>query len=997
MARLIQVPLGATARYEFCRRLEQLPFGRGVLVLPNRNLIEDVKAKSSVRCMSIDFLAGRLLNCNGYENFRALNRRSQEIILQEIIEYLEENGSLKYFSGLAGKTGFVRAAASLVSQLSRSGVTETEISKIIASWGRAGSLGLKDCDIAQIYSLYRTYLRNNNWFDLEGKYRLARAVLQRKEAVIPFDCVCFSDFYSFDRLQLDFIMELDKRCDVKIGLLYEKNRDEVFGAVRSLCADMEKFCSAETMDVSAGTGDLRQFAENFGRRCAPVPSDGSLRLRSFDTREAEMRGTLAEIKELLLEGVPASGIAAAVRSFAEYSGLRALADEYGIPVSLPVSTPLSGQPLAEFCRLLLAAAADSRDGAENYMKMLMSETGRFVFDVDGEAAVELKRRKYFTSRRELQQECGLLWPESCGALKLADAFLEQLPPSAAVKEYAELLGQLLADMQIEKRAGELYKKGEISLEGLGQALKALQSVRSCLQSLVKDYKECSKEKEKIQLSAWQQLLQEAFDCTEITLAPGRTDGVLFTEAVNLVGLKPDYVFLMGLREGEFPCGSSENWIYSDAERSELTSMGIDMPVAAQSYAEDMYFFAGAAASCGRELTISWHEDDDAGASPYIAQVQRLFTDLKVEKMLAAVPCSPEELERLGAAAGEKWLEERMGRAALEASGADSLRRKQCRFTGWLEDEELCRLVRRAAGSSFSASALEVYAACPFRYLAERIWQQQDMGAKDELPGPADEGSLLHKVLAVFMGKHLQEKLTGYPLPQLEQELGRCFAGVCEDFVSDGQISSNVFWQAEQQRLLKLLLLWLRSEYQEQQQWQGYLPCAVEWDFSSRGGRQLDLQLDCGSRVSIRGSIDRLDSSGSRVFVTYYKRSESSVPSAKALKDGLDLQLPVYLLAAGKLYGVQPSGASYYVLKTGRRKSAKVFEDAGNPGLGRAKAEETWEEFELFAENLLKDYIDGIYHGRFAVQLMKECSEYCPVRDICRVKESSAAAGGEDNG
>lgn len=997
MARLIQVPLGTTARYEFCRILEKLPFGRGVLVLPNRNLIEDVKAKSGVCCMSIDFLANKLLNCNGYENFRALNRRSQEIIIRDIIEYLNENGSLRYFEKLAAKPGFVKAAASLVSQLSRSGVTEKEIVGIISNWGREGSQGQKDREIAQIYSLYRTYLRNNDWFDLEGKYRLARAILQREDAEIPFDCVCFSDFYNFDKLQLEFIEELAGHCDVQIGLLYEKNRDEVFGAVRSLCGDLEKFCTPEQMEQPGGSGDFRRFAGNFGRSCEPAPAEGGIRLRSYGSREEEMRGTLAEIKSLLLDGVRADEIAAAVRSFGEYSGLRDLADEYGVPVSLPETAPLGGQPLAEFCRLLLAAAADTRDGAENYLKLLLSETGRFLFAADSEAALNLGSRKYFTSRSELQRECGLLWPEPGEELQLADGFLEQLPARAAVQEYAGLLLQLLAGLQIERRAGELYREKSLGLGGLRQLLMSLQSIRSCLQGLVKDYSECKKDREKITLAQWQQLLQEAFDETELALAPGRADGVLFTEAVNLVGMKAGHVFLMGLREGEFPSGSSENWIYNDSERGELTSMGIDMPVTAQSYAEDMYFFAGAAASFTERLTISWHEDDDAGASPYIDLVQRLFTDLKPEKGALTEPSSPEEMERLGAAAGTDWLRERLGEEALEAAGTDGLRRQPCRFTGLLEDERLCGAVRRAAGSSFSASALEIYAACPFRYLAERVWQQQDMADKGELPGPADEGSLLHKTLAVFMGNHLQEKLTAYPMAELEQELELCFDDVCAGFTAAGQISDSVFWRAERERLLKLLLLWLRSEYGEQQQWAGYLPCAVEWDFSSRNGRQLGLELDGGEKVGIRGSIDRLDSSGSRVFVTDYKRSESSAPSPKALKEGLDLQLPVYLLAACRLYGMRPSGASYYVLKTGRRKSAKIFEATGNPCLGRAKAEEAWEDFEKFAEELLKNYIEGIYHGRFAVQMMKECSEYCPVRDICRVQESSAEAGGEDNG
>ena len=75
-----------------------------------------------------------------------------------------------------------------------------------------------------------------------------------------------------------------------------------------------------------------------------------------------------------------------------------------------------------------------------------------------------------------------------------------------------------------------------------------------------------------------------------------------------------HVYIMGLREGEFPRNKNENWIYSDWERTYLSSIGIELDNTATSYAEDKFFFAAVATMATESLTLSWYSDDVAGAS-----------------------------------------------------------------------------------------------------------------------------------------------------------------------------------------------------------------------------------------------------------------------------------------------------------------------------------------------------------------------------------------------
>jgi ATP-dependent helicase/DNAse subunit B len=178
MAKLYCVPLGHSPRSLFYDKLQSVGYDKGVLVLPSRNLMLQAQREANIRTIDIDFLANTILNDNGYLGLKPLNRRSQELIIKDLVKHLAKRNKLDYFAVLAEKKGFIKALTSLVSQLSRNGVTEAQINEAFENWDRKGNLGLKDDEIKQLYAMYRLYLKSNNWVDLEGKYRLAIRVLQ---------------------------------------------------------------------------------------------------------------------------------------------------------------------------------------------------------------------------------------------------------------------------------------------------------------------------------------------------------------------------------------------------------------------------------------------------------------------------------------------------------------------------------------------------------------------------------------------------------------------------------------------------------------------------------------------------------------------------------------------------------------------------------------------------------------------------------------------------
>ena len=138
MTRLVCTPLGSSARDSFCTELEHLDYGEGVLILPNGLLMDDVQKKSRVQCFGLDTLASRIINLNGDINLTLINRRSQELIVEEMLKDIFGEENMDYFGTLVNKVGFIKAMTSLIGQLSRSGATQEEISTALRYWHAVG-------------------------------------------------------------------------------------------------------------------------------------------------------------------------------------------------------------------------------------------------------------------------------------------------------------------------------------------------------------------------------------------------------------------------------------------------------------------------------------------------------------------------------------------------------------------------------------------------------------------------------------------------------------------------------------------------------------------------------------------------------------------------------------------------------------------------------------------------------------------------------------------
>ena len=253
---------------------------------------------------------------------------------------------------------------------------------------------------------------------------------------------------------------------------------------------------------------------------------------------------------------------------------------------------------------------------------------------------------------------------------------------------------------------------------------------------------------------------------------------------------------------------------------------------------------------------------------------------------------------------------------------------------------------------------------------------------DEDINAADEGSLMHAAAAQFIGLYLNKSLAEYPLETLCEEMRRIFDALSREYEQSGKLKDTIFLTYQKENILKRLLKFVKAEYNYAKVWYGYKPLNVEMSFGPGTLLPLSLSDENGAVYNFKGRIDRVDADGERIFVTDYKRSK--IPDPKDMKEGLDLQMPLYLLAAEQLTKDKTVlGGDYFSFKSSERDKGIVFDAKNKPPFFTAKSVGEWDSFVEETKQFITGYIKAMRSGNFKPSAKRKCSEYCPAREICR--------------
>jgi len=487
----------------------------------------------------------------------------------------------------------------------------------------------------------------------------------------------------------------------------------------------------------------------------------------------------------------------------------------------------------------------------------------------------------------------------------------------------------------------------------------------------------------VSFSYFCELLREYLDAPAPRGSRFGTGGPYVLSSMSARGLSYRVVVVPGLVEKQFPLHRRQDPILLDHEREGLNRQtGMDplrrLPPRGPGTDEERLLFRLAVGAASETVIVTYPRLDPATARPRVPSafvldvLERLsgrkqdYASLETSEHVLRVPLSrrfPASRDRAltrhefdgcsvlsAVATGDAT-----GIAYLLSDEGQLKRRVEMEETRWsspfftkydgaLSFPEALAAAAACSGYSFdaetpgraiSATALEEYATCPFRFLAHHVLGIEPPDEPEDALEftPLDRGSLYHDVLEKFMRRMLREDR----LPLDESSLDTLLR-MAADAVESGRWSLAGYEGARRLELrsLRLLLaLWLRAEQRTRSP---LLPSYFEVRFGGapRPGddptlsREEPLGFDAGEGVSIplAGRIDRIDATanGSRARVVDYKTGNPKNVS-KPLDRGRHLQLPVYLLAADELLadrGATTESAEYHFITNRPGARTKAF-------------------------------------------------------------------------
>ena len=316
--------------------------------------------------------------------------------------------------------------------------------------------------------------------------------------------------------------------------------------------------------------------------------------------------------------------------------------------------------------------------------------------------------------------------------------------------------------------------------------------------------------------------------------------------------------------------------------------------------------------------------------------------------------------------------------------------------------------RFSSQQTFSATELERYAGCPFRFLLERVLKLQPIEELALAVDYLERGRLAHDVLAEFH-RRVNQVLDrpASPLDLDPADYTRLLNETLGELCSEK--AGNPLQAALREVDRRLLDQWAaayRGQHESYDElWKEYdgplVPELFEVSFGRKIGDEDSISTDpplellAGDEtIRIAGRIDRIDTgrvAGRNVFnVLDYKTGRALKFDEQTIAEGKTLQLPLYALAVSQLLladrDAVPRQAGYWYLKHGGFKPRQALK-MHKPGKAGPVPEAKWDKIRCGLGDTVAALVCGIRTGQFPVcNTDQQCTGHCPFGTVCRINQ-----------
>ncbi|MGP1386762.1 MAG: PD-(D/E)XK nuclease family protein [Thainema sp.] len=742
------------------------------------------------------------------------------------------------------------------------------------------SLSIRTQQLLQVAQTYQQLLQERGWIDFNQLLHHA-AQLQTE----PLPLLIYGYFQpTADELKL--ITEIADPASIMV-LPSTEHPDfaDVQQAIQQLEANGWQIESSATLNsstqLSASIGE--SLSDQFLGQVTASSETDLPAVYAYENLEQEVRGTLAQVKQLLLSKVPVREIGIIARDEAAYGEkLLDIAWEYDVPLRVLYDIPLSASRLGGWL-LLLLDVIEQRFPFEP-TAMLLSHPLCSNPSAEFWSNVRSQRPSSFPSWNQVSQE----------SLGIDLSELKTLPSRASRDRWVQRFQNLLKLFDLRKRCTR-WPRESLAFNKLDKALIALTKM----------------EPESLSRTEFFQELRELMAMLQVSVHP-RNGGVELHKPSSVIGARYRYLFVIGMAEGMLPAPVQNDCVLDFFERKQLQIVDVSLPSASALARQEALAFYHLLQTVTEQIVFSYAKlngKEEQLPSPYLDRLGLKITSppmpiASLEERRQALLLSElamtntmidgtDDHDPVLAYARHAWQIEQQRESDVAPNEYDGVTGISL---GTAEDNWGDR--------TFSVSQLTKLGLCPFSWFADKVLKLGELDETEDELSPSLQGSLYHKTLEILFKNANSDR----------------------DQISSSEALRAAFLEAEQQLQAPDFPAWdvQRDEHLKQLQLTiqqaSFYPedaTAIAFEQKFNGNWQ-------GFRIT--GQIDRIDQTDDGLVLIDYKTSSSPPKGVKNAegKADVDLQLPIYREAAApELYpDASVTDAYYYSLIKGQKLSKK---------------------------------------------------------------------------
>lgn len=427
-----------------------------------------------------------------------------------------------------------------------------------------------------------------------------------------------------------------------------------------------------------------------------------------------------------------------------------------------------------------------------------------------------------------------------------------------------------------------------------------------------------------------------------------------------LGATFNHIFLPGFNEGTLPHTQRQDPLLLDGDRALVNeTLATALPLAADSLVRERYLLELQLRAAGKRITLYISRSDADGRpqlkSPYVSElisVQRGEIDSTselddfirtepnrevlshpLEAFPNVLPVSVGEFNRgkLNQALQSGSIDplrhltsDKVFTSAVHAEHSRFSTKSFASFDGIISDPEALNDLQRrfSPEQSLSATTLENYWKCPFRFMVSKLW---DAYAPEELNNltpvtEREKGIILHDILQRYHGARLNKLIRAehYPWEDLQNTAYKVIA----DYARKFPVGSRYAAEKLKREILQTLSRYHAALFEEGGSWKTKY-VEVSFGYGAEPFPEpVEYVSTDNTAVRFKGRVDRWDSdeTGSQIVITDYKSGREPNKSSRGFARRLQLSVYHLLAEAGNRDATVKS--LYYYIKINTASESK---------------------------------------------------------------------------